>query len=600
MASSGKGTKASALQRGGSAGRRDPDETDPAAALTDADPGDIEEEPTVGAGDKTQLYDGQAAAAPPATTFKLVVLAGPKAGADYPLDQAQVTVGRAADNPVSIPDVSVSRRHVKLTRQGDEGFVVEDLGSGNGTKVNDVRADGSALVRHGDEISIGDTVLQLVEVGVPVVKKRARGPRPPSGATASPTAPTQAEQGKVPPPRPAPAGGLDPKRKRLYLVAGTVFGLLLLLVVVAKLKPRAPAPAPVNSGASEARQAMDEATQLERDNRWIEAEATLARVAGQTADATVQQTYEKVKREATYQRQLEKAKAALQAQDLAGAKALAGAIPVEAAVYDQAQRLLQSVTGAIAQAVLDGKAALAAGDRAKAADLVQKVLAADPDNDDARDLQADLEKKPRPKHVKKKATKVSRTAAAKKPPGFRMSEALSMYLAGDVGRALQLAEQTNDPIARNLRRFDMAARDGLSKVQANRSAEAVKSLALAVKIDRALAHGKKSKPGGEVARALGNQEYLLGVDCKGDSQLARAAAHFRAAEAADPSTALYGRALDKVYVKAHDLYMQGYVARPTDPDTARQEFKVACDTLPASDEKHGRACSFYQQLSSGN
>lgn len=43
-----------------------------------------------------------------------------------------VTVGRAEDNPVLLPDIAVSRRHARLSYT-TEGLVIEDLGSGNGT-----------------------------------------------------------------------------------------------------------------------------------------------------------------------------------------------------------------------------------------------------------------------------------------------------------------------------------------------------------------------------------------------------------------------------------------------------------------------------------
>ena len=65
--------------------------------------------------------------------FKLVVLAGPKAGAEYELPEGVLTLGRGADNAISIPDVSVSRKHVRLEREGPDAVRVTDLNSGNGT-----------------------------------------------------------------------------------------------------------------------------------------------------------------------------------------------------------------------------------------------------------------------------------------------------------------------------------------------------------------------------------------------------------------------------------------------------------------------------------
>jgi hypothetical protein len=62
-------------------------------------------------------------------------------------------IGRSPDCEVFLDDVTVSRNHAVLVRQ-DEGFVVEDQGSLNGTFVNRRRID-SAPLENGDELQIG-------------------------------------------------------------------------------------------------------------------------------------------------------------------------------------------------------------------------------------------------------------------------------------------------------------------------------------------------------------------------------------------------------------------------------------------------------------
>ena len=70
-----------------------------------------------------------------------------------------LTIGRAPDNNLALPDTEVSRHHARITRQ-PEGFVIEDLNSTNGTFVNGERVT-RQLLRHGDEIQIGETTLVL-------------------------------------------------------------------------------------------------------------------------------------------------------------------------------------------------------------------------------------------------------------------------------------------------------------------------------------------------------------------------------------------------------------------------------------------------------
>lgn len=83
----------------------------------------------------------------------LVVRQGPEIGTRYRLDGVHITVGRVPDNQIQLDDFTVSRQHAIFVRQGD-AWLVRDLGSLNGTYVNNVRVDES-VVRHGDEVQVG-------------------------------------------------------------------------------------------------------------------------------------------------------------------------------------------------------------------------------------------------------------------------------------------------------------------------------------------------------------------------------------------------------------------------------------------------------------
>jgi len=64
-------------------------------------------------------------------------------------------IGRTTDSDLVVNDTNVSRRHVEL-RHAPEGFVLRDLKSTNGTKVNGARVT-ERLLADGDEISVGNT-----------------------------------------------------------------------------------------------------------------------------------------------------------------------------------------------------------------------------------------------------------------------------------------------------------------------------------------------------------------------------------------------------------------------------------------------------------
>ncbi|MBN1491341.1 MAG: Flp pilus assembly complex ATPase component TadA [Phycisphaerae bacterium] len=80
------------------------------------------------------------------------------------LPPSKVTIGRRADNTIVIEDKLASRYHCSL-EPTEGGFILCDLGSRNGTKVNGERVE-RALVGDGDEIAIGHTVMTLVADGV--------------------------------------------------------------------------------------------------------------------------------------------------------------------------------------------------------------------------------------------------------------------------------------------------------------------------------------------------------------------------------------------------------------------------------------------------
>jgi hypothetical protein len=90
---------------------------------------------------------------PPGSAL-LVVLRGPNAGSRFLLDSDVTTAGRHPDSDIFLDDVTVSRLHVEFYRQGDERFVVRDVGSLNGTYVNRERIDEVELFG-GDEVQIG-------------------------------------------------------------------------------------------------------------------------------------------------------------------------------------------------------------------------------------------------------------------------------------------------------------------------------------------------------------------------------------------------------------------------------------------------------------
>jgi hypothetical protein len=84
----------------------------------------------------------------------LLVRRGPGAGSRFLLDENVTSAGRHPDSDIFLDDVTVSRRHAEVARQGSE-YVVRDVGSLNGTYVNRERIESDTPLGSGDELQIG-------------------------------------------------------------------------------------------------------------------------------------------------------------------------------------------------------------------------------------------------------------------------------------------------------------------------------------------------------------------------------------------------------------------------------------------------------------
>jgi pSer/pThr/pTyr-binding forkhead associated (FHA) protein len=92
---------------------------------------------------------------------RLVVTEGSLRGTVVELSGSAVTIGRAEGVTLVLADDYASNRHAKLAPDGSGGWLVEDLGSTNGTFLDRTKVTEPTLVAPGVPIRIGRTVLEL-------------------------------------------------------------------------------------------------------------------------------------------------------------------------------------------------------------------------------------------------------------------------------------------------------------------------------------------------------------------------------------------------------------------------------------------------------
>ena len=97
----------------------------------------------------------------------MIFLAGPNTGRRYQLHgEDDYIIGRRSDCRIFVPDMRVSRQHARIRWEGD-AWMLEDLGSNNGTFVNGERVQ-SAVLKHQDEIAIANNRIRVELPAQPV------------------------------------------------------------------------------------------------------------------------------------------------------------------------------------------------------------------------------------------------------------------------------------------------------------------------------------------------------------------------------------------------------------------------------------------------
>jgi hypothetical protein len=111
--------------------------------------------------DRTQIFQSSVGAAPQAQARGRLLLATSGGAHPISLESTPLTIGRGLNNDIILEDTRVSRHHAQLRYQARR-FWIADLGSTNGTYVNDEKVAERSL-RDGDVISLGGLELTFKE-----------------------------------------------------------------------------------------------------------------------------------------------------------------------------------------------------------------------------------------------------------------------------------------------------------------------------------------------------------------------------------------------------------------------------------------------------
>ncbi len=557
--------------------------------------------------------------------LSLEIIEGPDRGKRKRFKSVRMVIGRGQDCDLVLSDQSVSRRHVELVFGGESGVLMRDLGSGNGTKVNDERVDECMLV-HDDVVFIGRTKLRFIDEQERIKRMRAEAEEAErkkkevaekkaaaaasgeaAGEEARPAeAGANAESGE-----PAPNGEENnktqvrdikdiprrnqPKRK-IGLIAAGVLVLLLALIggSVLFIKRGPPPPPPPNPKLEQARGLMQEARKAFRAGGYAQAVA-LAEEAEALFPGVDTEGFLPVAR-----KELSIVQAFAQVRQLADENK-----------FDEARALLEATPHGTAQLTEDMREKLEAElDKLEVEYLVKQVEAAleARDVEGARALIQRLPIELQPLYLSKlealelllaeeaqdaaareRALKAAAARRAKEQREAFIVAAFSMvetrFNSGDYARAALECDRVIDTHstdkeirdrAKQLKtlipKFARVYQDALRKVQANALESAARPLRSSADLYRQI--GFKGPVGDSIDKQLAGSAVVAGKAALARNDLSNAAGFFNDALRLRPEDSKAQAGLDSIQEKLDGLYMQAYVQRDRDPVASADKFRL--------------------------
>ncbi len=161
---------------------------------------------------------------------RLIMNSGASKGQELVL-KGNVRLGRETDNDIVLIDPKISRHHATFEVAGGD-YTVADLGSTNGTYVNDLKISGPYSLKAGDRIRVGDIELIFSTGQVPIIPSRPAISRPPAPPPRTAPAPPPAAPRSAPyAPPTAGAGYAVPLEKEKRSIPWLWLGCLALVLI---------------------------------------------------------------------------------------------------------------------------------------------------------------------------------------------------------------------------------------------------------------------------------------------------------------------------------------------------------------------------------
>ena len=522
------------------------------------------------------------------TSYKLVCTQGPKKGSEYLLDGEEVVIGRANENTIAIADTSVSRKHV-LLRRGATGWMLKDLGSGNGTILNGERIADEMALRSGDVIRMGDTEVQLVDLDNATRAINLPMPASPSGFPTRARARSSASN---------PIATLVKPRtkftpRRVLTVGLGLLSVFILGLVTLRLKlnqdDQAKAAHQREQRQGKIASIFQEGKNLVIQGKWSEAKTRFELVKRQVPEFPAVQDYlDSAEREIPNQKHLQEAAEALEKLQLGSAHRALSLVLPETQMFSQLQNLQQQLEAKVIRRVAEARQQYDQKNFAEVQKITDDVLAASPQNRDATTLNEQARQS-----LSVRSNRVREPGSTGPKP---TEPSIARFRGGDLSGSLALADACASDGNNSCSRIASLIREFASLYKRVEDLDA-KNLSRLLSLDSQISGGQPSKMARIAGTRAATMFYKTAAAAKASGQWARASEYARKALQAQPENTGAAAIVADMKLKAKETYYYAYGQRSTNPEEALAKFKEVMQMTLPDDDFYQKSLNWVDKLS---
>ena len=556
---------------------------------------------------------------------KLRFVSGPMANQEVFVTGLRATLGRGEHNSIMVADASMSRHHFEIVKNPDESYTLRDLGSSNGTLLNNHPVREAALF-HGDRIEAGKSQLQFDCPDAP--------PKPHRHLIA---APVDTLRGAAPLDEKTSLAAfqLDQSTRqftRVSIGAAIICVPLIAALIALSLRPPAPAAStPVHAQAqpaipihkAKAATLYLEGVEALKVRDWALAEAEFKRAQVMDESLQVGPQLDLIARERQAQLALEQAQTLLKRERFEEVHALVDTIPPQSVYFAQAQQLRrQQRLDDVNELLKQAQAHLTADALTDAQTSIAAILKLSPQHEGALELQRSvlarqeaLAKKARDEELAQADAKNPKLeidpfgASARKTPAqdaqaalpstldpATLQEALTMHKRGKHDQAIRLLE----PV-KHARASKLVAQLKLFKTHYPQAKEALASknwpkakgaLEKARDADAKISGAFKAELAADLAQLHGE----LGLTHLRARRFKEARAELVAGQRAGAKHPRLNELERELEAEATKLYIQAANKKKSDPDSAQQLCRQILLMVPSSSPTSVKARNLLTEL----